>query len=945
MKLYIFVFLTCALGTVSFSQEINLNSINLTDSVPFNATTKRGVLANGLIYYLSKNNDSPGKLLFNFYLKAGYYQEDRDQAEVSHFVEHLVLRRTKHYSNLNSFPNYLNGADIAYNAFTHLDATSFFFEVPVDTSVVSNVCVAIRDWLAGQAILNDSDIDATKDIIEQEANLGGGISPVNRDLNIKLLKPSRYTEISLQSKQLNHRYTSLSNVAIRRFYKDWYRPDLGALVIVGDFDVQAMERVVKKMFGDLINPVNERPHKDYPFVLTGSNRYLTESYSSPQENLFDLNIHYKQEHHPQVRFKDYKRAVMIDLFNDMMRDRLSNLYNERSDYFSVHVAFSKGMIAINSLGIDDLYLKVRGSQLSDIKTGLITLFTEIERLKRHGFSAKELENSRSRVISRSSNFGSLLEESNLYKSHFLYHDAAPSAKVQEQLRLKFVSEITVHDINDQLVEWLIEKNRDITLLVPQSFKSDIPNEALVLAWFRQTQQESVGKYEVKEKPKLKVNFDSLYSIPFPADYTRKDREMGVTQLQLANGVKVVLKKAFSPASNRVYLEGARPVGLSRYSIPAHYLSARLAGGLVLAAGLGELSQKELENYNEIAHLRTSFLMTEAESVLSGDASNEGLEALFQVVYRYFLPPRNDSIAFRLRLNRIKRTSYDFKTPMENELNSLLGYHVRIAREFSKEELSLVNQALCMKTYTEVFSTPKEFTFVLTGIQDMDNAVTLVAKYLGNLPVQKSVEFDRLPTHAVNSTTYFPGVSRTFINKRLPKSMASVCLLFPCVEVVSAREHLCLDFLLKIMEFIAYRRLREEEGGVYTSFLGAQKLDTTFGNVRYEAHLQFDCKPEESERLIHAAMEEITNLKRNGPTTDDLNATRLYVKKYMNDARWSPYLMELYQKSESPVNIPDLEELVDSITLQDIQEAAQKFLSEDCFLRCVEVPEGFKTKGM
>jgi predicted Zn-dependent peptidase len=191
----------------------------------------------------------------------------------------------------------------------------------------------------------------------------------------------------------------------------------------------------------------------------------------------------------------------------------------------------------------------------------------------------------------------------------------------------------------------------------------------------------------------------------------------------------------------------------------------------------------------------------------------------------------------------------------------------------------------------------------------------------------------------------PEVNRVFVNKAFPKDHATVRLLFPCSKVASVKEHLSLDFLMKIMEYIVYRRLREKEGGVYDYLSGVQKVDAEFVADRYVASLRFDCQPEAVGRLIEAAAEEISNLKKEGPEEKDLQAARAYFKDFINDARWLSYLTELYRQTEPPILISDLGEVIDALSLQDIQQSAQRSFLENCFLRCIEVPEGFKVGGM
>jgi zinc protease len=311
-------------------------------------------------------------------------------------------------------------------------------------------------------------------------------------------------------------------------------------------------------------------------------------------------------------------------------------------------------------------------------------------------------------------------------------------------------------------------------------------------------------------------------------------------------------------------------------------------------------------------------MEEAETVLSGSAPPATLEELFQELYRYFLPPRNDSMIFSMILNQYKQYTNPSKIPLEDNLAPVLGgYHVDINEGLSPKELDQVQFPLAIESYKECFLSPKEFTFAITGVQDMEKTIALVARYFGNLP-----ELAHIP--------------KIYVNKNFPEDKANVRLYYTCPEVTTVKDQLALEVLVKIMQYLTRRRLREKEGAIYSYSAGAHKIDAQPGHIRYTTFLYFGCKPQLIERLVQAALEEMKSLKKDGPTQDDFKSAHSSFRQFLN-GRWPDYLMGFYQQPKLPTYIEDLEVLFNSITPDDIRQTAQKYLNENNLIRCYEVP--------
>jgi zinc protease len=900
------------LATCAFAFQVDSNAgerVNVNDTIPLSPSVKSNKLSNGFTYYVSRNTSQPGRAFIRLNVKAGIFLADRDQlSEVDHIVEHVLLRSSAHFpEGDHSLREYMKSKGIKYNGHPGNDFTEYYFDIPADTAVVRKILLAFQDWLSGQVTINDRTIGAEKKVVLEETNMMGRASGFNTLTQV--VKPSEFSSVYevLNSPDYEDILKKMSPDAIKRFYKDWYRPDLAGVVITGDVNVDVITKNVKQTLGEIKYPVQARSPVQRPFVLTGENKYIIDIHGQRENGL--LQIIYVRPRRAKTVWKDYDTVALTTLFNKLIQNRLQD-FSERESIL-MQVTMSDGILGKTSLGVRSLAFSTTFKNARSIEPALKRLFTEAERIKRLGFSSLELDSAkRQSKAELSLKAGeSFSEEANRLSEHFVYGEAAPEITLMRSNQRKFLEEITLRELNEFAKSWIMDHDRHIVIEGPgQIKKRDLPDEATALRWLSEVQQRIILPYVMSDKveKQIRVNFDSLYRTPATTLSNRKeDKESGVIELLLMNGVHVNLIPKRDSISRKIRLEGRRLVGASGYT-DADYRNARMATWFARANGLGELDRQKLELYiSKRQGLSIETEINDLETTVRGRASQADFETLLQLIYRHFLVPQKVDSVFAAALE--ERIRYpNPKNYVSKELSRLTGYRIKTASLpwLSVSELNQIDYDKCLAAYEQMFSSPQEFTFTITGVEDMEKAVELAAKYLGNLPNHKEAS---PPPQTIGSKKESFNFNKTIFIRNLKKDRAEVTILYGGYHSFSSDEEVKQRILGKTIETTCLRRLREKEAGTYAvnAGLDTQCLPGNDSKCWYEMRINFICSPDASQRLINAAKEEIELIKKNGPDLNDFNAA---ARDYKNA----------------------------TLTPEDIQQTANEYLTKKYFASWTEL---------
>ena len=905
-------------------------------SLPLDPAVRTGTLPNGFTYYIRRNTEPKERAELYLVNKAGSILEDDDQQGLAHFLEHMNFKGTTHFPK-DALIQYLEktgvkfGADL--NAYTSFDETVYQLPIPTDEeAIVKNGMQIMRDW-AQEATLDASEIDKERGVVLEEKRLRKGAGQRLQDQYLPmLLNNSRYAErLPIGTEEV---LTGFDPAVLRRFHRDWYRPNLQALIVVGDIDVDQIEAMTKTLFSDLKNPADPRPRTNYSVALTGKNQFMKLTDSELSSIRFSLYIKYQEK--PIRTAQDYRNTILKSLINRMVGARYREMLQQPDPPFAGGSArFTDLLGGLETYGIDAV---LESSQLEE---GIKAAWRETIRAKRFGFTETELARAKEAYVNI---LESALREKDKTSSHnfvqeyihyFLKGEAAPGIQLEYDLTTKLMQEISLQEINRFMASYITTINRDILLLAPQTEAAHLPEEGAVNAWLAEVEKEQLKPY-VDE-----VSEEALLS-PLPAAgkivSEKKIEAIGVTELLFENGVRVVLKPT-DFKNDQIIIQAFSPGGHS-LSGDEEFYSAQNADNMVAGFGVGDFDALQLSKKLNGKKLSVSPFIGERYEGFSGYASPDDLETALQLVYLYCTQPRKDSAVFRNILTR-SRTYLESRGNDPGEVFSdtvsrvLNNYHYRRPVP-SLALLDKIKLEEVFHTFKDRFADAGDFTFLLTGSIDETTIRPMLAQYLGALPTHHRKEEARElgihpPTGRIDKTV-----------RKGAEDKASVQLYYTDTFAYSSTETLAIKALGDVLQFRLTDRLRKDEGGVYSP--GVRTQFSKYPEGEYTLLVQFGCAPANVDKLIAATEEEIAAIREKGALEEDMlkfkaEEKRAWEKNIKTNSYWAAYLLKQYEYNEDLTRILQYPEAVDNVTSKTIQAAANKYLSGKNRIRFVLLPEG------
>jgi len=903
--------------------------------LPLDSNVRTGRLANGFTYFIRHNEQPKNQVTLYLANKVGSLLENENQRGLAHFMEHMNFNGTKHFPK-NELVNYLQqqgvrfGADI--NAYTSFDETVYQLPLPSDKpEVLQNGIQIIHDWAHG-ATLDPIEIDKERGVILEEERLGKGAQErMQRKYWPVILNNSRYANrvpIGLD-KVLN----TATQQEIKEFYQDWYRPDLQALIVVGDINLDQMERTIRDKFSDLKNPEKERQRTKYTIELTGKNQFVAVTDQEMTGTVIQVLI--KQPGFAIKTASDVRLSFINDLINRMVSERYTELAVKANS------PFLEGGASLNPLlgGLQAFNINVtpKPGMLED---GFKSVWREAARIKRFGFSQTELNLAERGLVS---DMNAAMNERDKtasdvyvkeYLNYFLTGGAAPGIETEYALLQKYLPEISVEEINQLAKSYMKEKDRDILILAPDKEKDHLPREETVLGWMNAVESEQLMPHiEVDSIQPL------LSSEPVKGKIVKEEKidKLNVTVLTMGNGLKVILKPT-TFRNGEIKFSAFAPGGTSVYN-DADYESAKNAAMLTGAGGLGNHDLVALGKLLEGKQLSVSPYIAELYQGLNGYSSPNDLQTAFQLIYAYFTNPRKDinmfeSIMARSRASLINRNN-DPNSVFSDTVNAVLSNNNYRRTGPSLDKLNKIDLDKAYSIYKDRFSDAANFTFVFVGSFNVDTIKPLIEKYLGSLPaVYRNESFKNLainmPEGVISKTVYKGSASK-----------ATVDLFFPGKFDYLNENVLQMEALKEILQIRLLERLREEESGVYSPavYLNTAKLP----DACYSFVVSFGCDPHNVKKLINSTMEEIARIKTDGPSQTNIDK---FKAEYINSTDvqlqsndfWLGYLSNQYRNQEAVDEISTYKDRLQKIDTNILKTAANKYLNGKNEIELVLMPE-------
>ena len=907
----------------------------LVTDLPLDPVVRTGKLPNGFTYYIRHNEEPKHRVLLYLVNKAGSVLEDEDQRGLAHFMEHMSFNGTTHFPH-NDLVDYLQKAGVRFgadlNAYTSFDETVYQLPIPSDNPALLKGGIEImRDW-AQEATLDPTEIDKERGVVLEEKRLGKGAQErMRRAYWPVLLNNSRYAvrvPIGLDTVLDNFKRPQ-----IYRFYHDWYRPDLQALIIVGDVNADSLVKVVKATFGDLKNPAHERPRTKYTVPLTGKNQFIAVTDKEMPVTVAEVIIKHSQP--PLKTAADYRNSIIQGLFNQMLGARYAEL-SRKAD-----VPFVQGGAEISGLigGLDSYSASVVAKP-GQIEQGFKAVWRETERVKRFGFTATELERAKQAYLNdievtlqekNKTNSQSYVKE---YQEYFLQQTAAPGITAEYNLTKNELPGITLAEVNALATAYIKNTDRDILVMAPEKDKNNLPDEVTFNGWLKAVENEKLQPYRdnVSNKPLLAVQ-----PVPGSIISEQQDKMLQITMLTLSNGVKVILKPTIFK-NDEILFNGFASGGTSLYS-DADYQNAANAGGVIPAGGAGNYSADQMDKYLEGKELGVGPYINERFEGIKGNSTNKDLETALQLVYAYFTEPRKDTAIFNGIIAKSKASllnrNNDPSSVFNDTVSAVLGNYNYRRTGPSLEKINQINLDRAYQIYKERFADASGFTFTFTGSIDTNVIKPLLEKYLGALPTTNKHEAAKdLNIHAPNGK-----IEKTVYKGTEPK--ATVILDFSGKFVYSPDNKVKLDALKECLEIRLLQRLREDESGVYSPgvFANTGKLP----QQRYSFVIQFGCAPQNVNKLIASTLDEISKLKTAGPPQENIDKWRVEEKtsratQMQSNGFWLNYISGQLQADDMLDEVNNYDGLLDKVDPAAVKDMANQYLSGDNYIRLVLLPE-------
>jgi len=905
---------------------------SLTTEVPVDKSVKIGKLSNGLTYYIKQNAKPENKVELRLVVNAGSVLEDEDQKGLAHFMEHMCFNGTKNFKK-NELVDYLQSIGVKFgahlNAYTSFDETVYILPIPSENpEELEKGFQILEDW-AHNALLTDEQIDSERGVVLEEYRLGKGADERMLQKYLpKVLYGSKYAErlpIGTKENLENFKYESL-----RRFYKEWYRPDLMAVMAVGDVDVAVLEEKIKSHFGKIPAVKNPRPREivnlenhDETFIAIETDK---------EASFANIKVMFKdiENYKPSTSVEDFRKSVVKGLFSQMLNNRLDELRNAEKPPFVYGYSYHGGTWARTKEAFQSIAMSSPTGQLE----ALNALLEENEKVKRFGFNNGEFERAKKSILSRyekmfkdkdKTESGRIIGE---YVRNFLEGEVIPGIEWEYNFYKKTLPTIKIEEVNKVIKNYLRDSNRVIVLTGPEKEGFAKVTEKEVLAVI-----ENVNKKDLKPYEDKKVASSLIKELPEAGAIANvvKDEKLGTVTVKLSNGATIIYKKT-DFKNDEILFEAFSFGGTSLYSDDEIKTIGYANGGLA-EAGVGGFSKTDLGKMMSGKIVRLRPRISSYSEGLSGSTTPKDLEELFQLTHLYFTKLNKDDKAYNSFVAKQKGFLSNMlsnpSTYFQNEMGKFMyGENPRYLGFPTAEKMDASNYDLAYQKYQERFSDAGDFNFYFVGNIDERKFIEYGLKYIGSLPSKNSNENYKVPSFRPLSGSHEKIVE---IGED-PKSMVQI--IFQGEAVYNNKEAHAMSSLGEILSIKLVEKLREEEGGVYGVGARGNINKTPYG--WYSFRISFPCGPENVDKLKTIALKELQEIIENGPTTVDLDkikeAQLLEHKENLKKNRfWLGYLKNSdYNKSDLQ-RVFEVEKNTNDLTKLDIQNVAKKYLADGYIL--------------
>jgi zinc protease len=908
----------------------------LTDTVAVDTQITQGTLPNGLRYYVRANKKPEKRAELRLVVKAGSVLEEDDQQGLAHFAEHMAFNGTQHFPKnaLVAFIESLGmrfGADL--NASTSFDETIYMLQVPTERSeALDRSFLILEDW-AHNVSFDPVEIDRERGVIMEEWRLrrGAGARLTDRMLPV-LLNGSRYADrLPIGKTEIIQNFRA---DRVKQFYADWYRPDLMAVVAVGDFNKTEVENMIKAHFSTIPAPPAPRPRPTYDVPAHPGTAFAI--MTDREITSASVEIDHILPAREQETVGAYRQRIVDRLFSGMLSARFSEL-TQKPDAPFLAAAAGRRLFLARTREQASLSARVKED---GIERGLEGLLAEAERVARFGFTATELERQKQavmrtyeRVVAEVDNIVSS-SRANEYVRNFTQNETLPSPNDEYAMHQRFLPQITLDEVNKMAKEWFPDQNRLVIVSAPEKSGLVVPDEQKLAAVVKAASSRELTAFvdTVSAMALLDV-------VPQPGRIVKTTTidAAGITEWELSNGVKVVLKPT-TFREDEIIFRATSPGGTSLAS-DKDFIPASTATQVISAGGLGKFNSVDMRKVLTGKAASANPFIGELEEGLNGGGSRKDLETIFQLIYLRFTQPRRDETAFAAQTAQMKSLLANQSASPDYAFASTLAAamyqnHIR-RRPPTPDTVDEWNLDKSLAFYKDRFADASDFTFVFVGSFDLATMKPLVERYLGTLPSIRRKETWK--DIGLRPTT---GIIEKRVEKGIePKSQVAITFAGPFEYDETHR--LTIRAMAHMLQGRLLQAIREDLGGTYS--ITASPSVQRIPRPEYSFAIRFGCDPQRTDDLLKRVFQEIERFKMNGPSelqvSDEKEALQ---REFETNSKQNNYLLgqivAKYQNREDVRSVWYAPELYRKLNAEMIQQAAKTYLNVNNHVQVTLFPE-------
>ena len=928
----VFLFLMAVFcAVVAFAQK----DLNLNDPIKADPNVTIGKLDNGMTYYIRRNTYPKDRVEFRLAVNAGSNQETDAQQGLAHFTEHMAFNGIEGFPS-NSVVDHLRSKGVVFgadlNAYTSFDETVYMIPMPLDDPNNIDLGLKIlRGWAAG-LLYDNKEIDEERGVIIEEYRLGlGADDRMRKEYWPILMKDSRYAE-RMPIGKLDILQTFDYQV-IKDFYKDWYRPDLQAVIVVGDINVAEVEAKIKTMFGNI--PAKQNPKKKEIYGIGANKEPLVAVCTDKEATGSQVELIRKHKHTPMKTIGDFRQQLCIDLYNAMFDARLGEMTQDpKCPFIGAGVGYG------DFIGNTDAYAAMAMAKENHIPEALRVLMQEDYRVLKYGFLQTELDRAKEELLEGYEKAAKEVDKTesarfaSQYINNFLRQDPIPGAKRENTYAKKLIEGITLEEINALAKNWVTEDNMVAIITAPEKEGVKVPSKEEILSILKDKSLADVQPYvdtykdqEILEKETLK---------PGKITSVEKIDAVGAEKWTLSNGITVYLKKT-DYKNDEILFSASSKGGKSLYDVK-DLASADFAAEIIDRGGIAGLDYNSLMKKMKGKNAGVSPDINLLSEGFSGSSSPKDLEFFFQYLNAFFTNPRIDPNAYDLVMQETKeQLKMITAQPMYKYLGKLLeaAYnndpYMKQMFSFDDEYLSQVNFDRAVKIYKERFANPADFTFFFVGNYDEKEMKEFVELYLGSMKTEPAKKenynlkvLKPRPDKASTQTVYAGTEEQGYMGMYITNPMDW-----------SYRNSIIASMIGEALDIQFVRIVREKMGDVYSPMvsMNASKLPQS----EISLMILLGCDPVKTDKLADASLKILNDFKAKGPD----KKTMELVKKQMTSTRakniqtnrfWLSYISGKVTQDEPLIAPSEYDNIVNSVTKKEMVEFMKKYFKPEIYTR-------------